>query len=193
MGWTDPKTWAAAETVDDADMNVQLRDNLLVLKTKIDDDGLLRTLFYGNAAVVGNVGAGETDMFPWTLPANTLNGAWQGFRILVMGDLANNVNLKTVRFYVGNILINNLVSSNAAIPNNKFLIDLAFFYHSATYVYGWARSTFDAASGSSGLTLWHHIGYIAVTWTVGNPIKFTGLATANNDIQMYGIQVSPIR
>ena len=31
MSWTNPMTWTAAMTVDDADMNVQIRDNMLVL------------------------------------------------------------------------------------------------------------------------------------------------------------------
>lgn len=39
MAWTAPVTWAADQLVTAADMNAQIRDNLLVLKTAIDADG----------------------------------------------------------------------------------------------------------------------------------------------------------
>ncbi len=43
MGWTNPKTWGVAETVDDVTMNLHVRDNLLYLKNAIDtmDHGAL--------------------------------------------------------------------------------------------------------------------------------------------------------
>lgn len=39
MAWTAPRTWSPGETVTASLMNTHLRDNLLVLKTNIDDDG----------------------------------------------------------------------------------------------------------------------------------------------------------
>ncbi len=39
MGWTNPKTWGVAETVDDVTMNLHVRDNLVYLKNVVDTLG----------------------------------------------------------------------------------------------------------------------------------------------------------
>lgn len=39
MAWTAPRTWATSELVTALLLNAQLRDNLLILKTNIADDG----------------------------------------------------------------------------------------------------------------------------------------------------------
>lgn len=41
MAWTAPRTWVSGELVTAALMNSALRDNLLILKTSIADDGSL--------------------------------------------------------------------------------------------------------------------------------------------------------
>lgn len=42
--WNPPRTWNAGETVTAVLMNQQVRDNLNILKTSIDDDGKIRAL-----------------------------------------------------------------------------------------------------------------------------------------------------
>ena len=44
MAWTAPRTWVAAETVDEDHMNEQVKDNMLYLKTEADkhDDCVMR-------------------------------------------------------------------------------------------------------------------------------------------------------
>lgn len=39
MAWTVPKTWVADELVDQLDLNTYIRDNMLILKTPMDDTG----------------------------------------------------------------------------------------------------------------------------------------------------------
>jgi hypothetical protein len=39
MAWTTPRTWVAGELVHENDLNVHVRDNLLLLKTPISDSG----------------------------------------------------------------------------------------------------------------------------------------------------------
>lgn len=39
MAWHSPKTWVAGELVKEGDLNEQIRDNMLVLKTAINDSG----------------------------------------------------------------------------------------------------------------------------------------------------------
>lgn len=44
MAWTTPKTWYASELVKQGDLNAQIRDNMLVLKTSIDNNGKITAL-----------------------------------------------------------------------------------------------------------------------------------------------------
>jgi hypothetical protein len=44
MAWTTPRTWISGELVKEDDLNTHVRDNLLVLKTSIDDTGKIRAL-----------------------------------------------------------------------------------------------------------------------------------------------------
>lgn len=44
MSWTDPKTWIPGELVWEGDLNEQIRDNSLVLKTPCEDDGRITAL-----------------------------------------------------------------------------------------------------------------------------------------------------
>jgi len=44
MAWTTPITWIPEQLVSAADLNAQLRDNLLVLKTPIDNNGKIVAL-----------------------------------------------------------------------------------------------------------------------------------------------------
>ncbi len=39
MAWTTPRTWLAGELVKEGDMNIQIRDNMNVLKTPMNDSG----------------------------------------------------------------------------------------------------------------------------------------------------------
>ena len=56
MAWNTPRTWSPGETVTAALMNTQIRDNLNVLKTTVNDDGtpLLRAVRYGANALAGS-------------------------------------------------------------------------------------------------------------------------------------------
>lgn len=44
MAWTTPKTWSVGQLVSAADMNEQVRDNMLHLKIILDDNGKLPAL-----------------------------------------------------------------------------------------------------------------------------------------------------
>lgn len=39
MAWTSPATWVAGALVAAGDLNEQIRDNMLILKTSIDNNG----------------------------------------------------------------------------------------------------------------------------------------------------------
>jgi len=44
MAWTDPVTWTADQLVKAVDLNAQIRDNMLVLKIALDDDGRITAI-----------------------------------------------------------------------------------------------------------------------------------------------------
>lgn len=78
MAWSTPRTWSAGETVTATLMNLHLRDQLNILKTKIADSGALvldvENLVMGkaNTTQVFNSGTAETDLMTYSLPAGTL-------------------------------------------------------------------------------------------------------------------------
>jgi len=39
MAWTAPRTWLAGELVKEGDLNAQIRDNMNILKTPMNDSG----------------------------------------------------------------------------------------------------------------------------------------------------------
>ena len=101
MAWTTPRTWVAGETVTSALLNVQLRDNLNLLKTNIDDDGKLACQpLYSSITPVGNVGAGLDDLMTYTVPANTLSADTMALHVsgyLVTAGAGN----KVIEFHFG--------------------------------------------------------------------------------------------
>ncbi len=191
MGWNPPRAWNPGETVTAALMNAHVRDNLNVLKTKIDDSGLLRTLYYGDENWGTNVDGGEDDLNAFTLSADDLSGPGQGLRILTIGTLANNTNAKTIRFRIGSTLaIDDLVTSTSAIAGNIFLLDVALWYLTPTTARCWARSTYNAASGGSPANTRHFsTAPGSLDFTANQIVKFTGEGVVTNDIFMQGIQV----
>lgn len=44
MAWTSPATWTFEQLVTESDLNVQLRDNLLILKTPMNDSGKIHAI-----------------------------------------------------------------------------------------------------------------------------------------------------
>ena len=104
MAWTTPRTWVAAETTTAALMNTHVRDQFNILKTRIDDDGTLKTQLLGVAGVAGfgNVGAAETDAtgYSFTIPADFLSDG-ESLECVGQFDLAANANAKRLGFYIG--------------------------------------------------------------------------------------------
>ena len=195
MAWSPPRAWNPGETVTAALMNAHVRDNLNVLKTKIDDDGSLRTLYYGDPTWKQNSDAGEDDLNSFTIAANDLNGAGQGFRVVTLGALANNANAKTIRFRVAGVLvIPNLVTTSLAVAGNIFTIEVEFWYVNATNIRCWAKSTCNAASGGAPPAIRHFNTTVAgLDWTINQEVKFTGEAVTTGDIVMHGLSVNAIR
>jgi hypothetical protein len=120
MAWTIPKTWTAGETVTSSMMNTHIRDNLNVLKTNIADDGTIiapRTLSSQSGAV-NNVGAGETTLFTYTVPAGQLSANGQRLKLIATGVHAATANTKLFKLYFGAAVVAMLANAfNSAAGN----------------------------------------------------------------------------
>jgi hypothetical protein len=63
MAWTTPRTWNVGELVTDARLNEQLRDNMIVLKTALTDDGkiiALTSTYFDNLSGADLTGVAKT-------------------------------------------------------------------------------------------------------------------------------------
>jgi hypothetical protein len=66
----------------------------------------------------------ETDLWTYSLPANTLNVDGKTLRVTVSGDNAANANAKTVKFYFGStaVFISNAATTNPASWSATYVI-----------------------------------------------------------------------
>jgi len=194
MAWSTPRTWNSGETVTAALMNAHLRDQLNVLKTKIDDNGLLRTLYAG-PAVAGNVTTGEDTLTSFTATGGNLSALGHGFDVMLNGSLANNTNAKTIRFKVGSISLTLLSAYAAAVAGNRFMIRLQVTWdgNTACRVSGWM--SYGAAQGATPILLqWGGNQMAGLSgWSADQTVSFTGEATATNDILPTECVVNAIR
>ena len=71
MAWTTPKNWLAGELVTETLLNAQIRDNLLILKTPINDSGKLIAL---SSSYVADLSAASLTGIPLLAGDN----AWTG-------------------------------------------------------------------------------------------------------------------
>jgi hypothetical protein len=107
MSWTAPRVWVHGELVTAALKNVHIRDNVLVLKTNIDDEGaprVQRSAFgfsagQGNGAVTGAFV--ELTSYAVIIPAGYLNVAGDGLLISGLFVMSGAATAKNVYFSIG--------------------------------------------------------------------------------------------
>lgn len=135
---------------------------------------------------IGNVGTGEDDLLSYDLPASTLQRDRQTLRITAWGVVANNANAKTVKLYFG----------SAAIQTTAMTTGSAAFWKIQAEVIrtGSSTQTYTSQLAQGGATVICDIerGNLTQTDTAAITIKCTGTATADNDIQQYGMIVEPV-
>lgn len=115
----------------------------------------------------------ETDLWSYTLPANTLNANNQAVRVKISGAYAANANTKTTRVYFGG---NVLVTRATAFNDTKFSYTVTVYRTGASAEYYLAE--FQDAVGAAPFT-----GTIAVNTAANIIIKLTGengTASAND-------------
>jgi len=76
MAWTTPRTWVTQELVTVANLNEQIRDNMLLLKTSIDASGKLTAL---SATYVADLSGSNLTGIARTAAASTYTAGKQNF------------------------------------------------------------------------------------------------------------------
>lgn len=130
---------------------------------------------------VGNVGAGEDDLITYSLPANTLAAAGDGLRITAWGNLANNANVKTIKFYWGaTVIVNEAAVANTA---HGWRIEVLLFRRASNIQECSVRYEED------NVLVIDQFVAMTETDTAAITIKCTGTATTTNDIIQHGLSV----
>jgi hypothetical protein len=126
----------------------------------------------------GNIGAGEDDLLSDSIDANTLEAGGL-VRISASGTTANNANAKTLDFYLGSTarLVCLLTTSIAA---DWFATVLIYRVGINSQRYVCRVDEVNQATGA--VRSFFAQGTAAETETAAIAVKFTGTATANNDI-----------
>jgi hypothetical protein len=186
MAWTAPRTWTPLETVTAALLNLHVRDNLNLLKTRIDTDGTLKTQLFGVAYSVGgaNTGATETDPLPgytFSLSANFL-ASGEFLQMRGVAQIWNNANVKTIRLRCGSGTATTIWTSALSVASHIGLFDCWMVVRSATTA---AVTGHYYAGGTAGGTPTPFLINSAVTgvnFAIAQTTRLTGQGGATNDI-----------
>ncbi len=134
----------------------------------------------------GNSSTGETDL--WALlnsvPPWAISRDGQGFRITATFSLAQNVNVKTGKLYLGSNSVT-FLSSNSSVANNIATLHATVVRASGTTAVVIGTITFDAATGAVP-TVQHFAGSISgINWAAALVLKITGQSdTATDDLRL---------
>lgn len=190
MAWTATKTWNPLLLDTAGFMNTYVRDNLLILKTFIDDSGGLKVQRWGvtysgttTAGTNSNSGAGDTALtsYTFTLGANEIGA---GDSLYTQGQtlMANNANAKTLRLGI-NAQEKTILSSSAAVANNRGRFDMEVFWRSSTgaSLHGWQSKNNGAlaAIGNMGL---ENTTYSGLDWTSNQVVQLYAQGGASLDL-----------
>lgn len=131
-------------------------------------------------ADVGSTTGGETDIYTYTTPANTISTDGDKIIATYSVNFANNANNKQIKVYFAGTQILDTGTLGAAYANQSWRIDVLIIRTSSTTAR--ACASMMGAGGLFG-------GFVIETdltgedWTATNIIKVTGIAaTANNDV-----------
>jgi len=188
MAWTTPRTWTPLETVTAALLNLHLRDNLNLLKTRIADDGTLKTQLFGVAFSVGgaNTSTTETDPLPgftFSLGTNFLtNGEFLHMR--GFASIAANTNTKTIRFRVGSGTAITIWTSATNTANHIGLFDCWMAVRSSTTSAVQGQYFKDATAGATPVAILINQAVTGVNFATSQTTRLTGQGGATNDILM---------
>jgi parallel beta-helix repeat protein len=130
-----------------------------------------------NVTITDTVGAAETDLATFTIPASTLTTNGDCFRFIAHGTTANNANTKTLKFKIGSATVFDKTLTTGQESPWRLVVELTRRV---------ANGQFCVASLSQGGTTSKvEVEYTNPNQTEANSIAvaLTGTATANADIR----------
>jgi hypothetical protein len=165
-------------------MNLHVRDNLNVLKTRIRDAGSLRTVLTKSVAAAGNVAAAETTLAGYgvsVLAGELADG--DGYECVGAGVFANNANSKIVRIGINAARVN-IVTSAVALAGNVFTFRIRIMRTAVASAIVFGSSTTDAVT--TGVPTVQHCASIvsSLNWALATVIVLTAQGGLTNDIVM---------
>lgn len=150
-----------------------------------------------DAAGVMSAGADETDLFTYTVPANTLSarasGIYPSLRIKWRMGFANDADAKVVKLYFAGTsvtVVNNAcqLASNVGI----FTGDVVVIDATTGYISGSGIVSTSAGTAASGFYFANSANIAAFDLTIDNVLKITGDGVNANDILLYWTVVETI-
>ena len=136
------------------------------------------TLLNAQSSPVGSLGAAETDLMSYVMPANTLSAANKGVLIRAWGSSAANGNSKTGKLYFGSASVVSQFTSSAsgfAWRFDAWIVKVATDTQAVSAMYI-TSNTLQLTNSSPSQT-----DSAPIT------IKVTGQGTANNDLVQQGM------
>jgi hypothetical protein len=170
---------ATITTLVDGDLAVvaPVNANFVALNTEIAS---AQRTGYSTSVAVGNITTGEDVLHTYTMPANTLTAAGDGYVVRSLVQFAANANTKALKFYHGGVSVPGRdLNPTTTAPNNAFAsITIHAMYTGSNSLSFWADMNLADVVEASPAAL------IGATHLPGSAIQicFTGAATATNDI-----------
>lgn len=193
MSWTAPRTVAAFQRFRALFWNAEVRDNLNLLKTNIDDLGHFKTQLWGAAFASGqgNTGGGEDELtsFSFSIPADFLNAAGESLYIDAVALLGTG-DTKTLRLYVGGGTAVTLFA--AATDSLALLIRLRITRRTASSgACTGSVWTFSTASSPVAVSAFLAVnsGLGTVDWTAAQTLKWTAESSSSTTADMKLLEV----
>lgn len=141
--------------------------------TRVGHTGIIKTII--NTTGVGNIGAGTDDLMTHSLAANTLGMRNEAIVVEASGNIANNANAKTLAFSFGAASLSASMPTNVAAPWQA-----RFTVYRLTTGTQYIEGEIKVGNGAYYPFILNGTGSETLTGAV--TVKFTGNATADNDI-----------
>ncbi|KRC82396.1 glycosyl hydrolase family 28-related protein [Sphingomonas sp. Root241] len=126
---------------------------------------------------VSNTGSGESQLWSFAIPADTLTTDGQQLRLRIWGKTNDNANGKNLRLYLGNTVV--FESGPVAADNRDWAIDLTLLRDSATTARTVAEGVYNAAPVVNCAT-------ISAGFGASLELKATGQGGATGDLLLQG-------
>ena len=149
----------------------------------------------GTFVSVGNITIGEDNLMSYILPANQLTKAGTVIKITATFTTANNANAKTLKMYIGGVLVLNFaltINQASGIMATAYLISAAAA-NSQTFSASGIETVLNAFTlTSTNGALGFGNSTLALTSANAQTIQFTGEGTNTNDIVQTNLLVEVI-